>query len=332
MEKTALKILFVIPTQKVDKPEIMSFAKRLAVSLEALGTHVDIMMSVKSGNPLNFIRIGKDLQKNIRLNRPDLVVAQYGTFTGLLVALFAPHPKLITYRGSDLNPTPSENRLYVLLKHVASHIASFSADGIVCVSREVAGRLLFKRTVEIIPSSTDTELFQPIDKSMCRESLGWDQDVPTAIFFVGNNPGKKRLDTALAVEKLLEGNPDGVLMKLIREEIPLPLMPLYLNAADCLVYLSSFEGSPNLIREACACGTPIVTVPVGDVAEVLDGVKPGMIVERDAGRIAEAVCRVASLRTRSNGRIKALNYSCEITARRTLEFYEKIVRQQRSYN
>jgi glycosyltransferase involved in cell wall biosynthesis len=260
-----------------------------------------------------------------KTSRPDLVVAQYGTFTGLLVALFAPRPIVITYRGSDLNPTPSENRLYVLLKHLASHIASFFADGIVCVSSEVAGRLRCRKPVEIIPSSTDTDLFRPMDRDKCREELGWDLKAPTALFISGDDPGKKRLDMAEEVSQLIAGNSDGILMRIVRERLQISQVPLYLNAADCLVYLSDFEGSPNLIREACACATPVVTVPVGDVREVLDGVAPSTIVERDARKIADAVMELSRLQLRSNGRDKALCYSNEATAQKALEFYKKIV-------
>ena len=321
----SLKILFVIPSKKIDTAQSMSFVKRLARALEEQGAHVDVMLSVKSGNPLDFVKQGMELRRMAGQGRPDIVVAQYGTFTGLLVALFAPRPRIITYRGSDLNPTPSEHPLYVLAKHAASHSASFFADGIVCVSREVAGRLLFKKPVEIIPSSTDTDLFRPADKNECRTILGWDLNVPLALFFAGNNPGKKRLDLALEVEARLRQESSGVEMKLVRDEVPLAQVPVYLNAADCLVYLSDFEGSPNLIREACACATPIVTVPVGDVGEVLVNVTPARIVGRDATEIAAAVREVAGLQVRSNGREKALCYSNEITARRTLDFYGRII-------
>jgi len=303
----------------------MSFVKRLAKALEGQGAHVNVMLSVKSSNLLNFIRQGRELQKLVVQGQPDIVIAQYGTFTGLLVALFAPHPIVITYRGSDLNPTPSENWIYVLLKHLASHAASFLSDGIVCVSSEVAGRLLCRKPIEIIPSSTDTDLFKPSNLEECRKKLGWELHVPTALFFAGNNPGKKRLDMALKVGELLRKKLSAVVLKIIHDEIPLSEVPVYLNAADCLVYLSDFEGSPNLIREACACSTPIVTVPVGDVREVLDKVTPSQIVERNPDLIAEAVNELATLQTRSNGRVKALCYSNDITARRTLDFYNKII-------
>jgi len=315
----------VIPSKKIDTPQNMTFAKRLAKALEEQGSQVDIMMCVKSGNPLKFTKQVQALRLRIAQDKPDLVVAQYGTFTGLLVALFAPSPRIITYHGSDLNPTPSEHKLYVFLKHLASHAASFLCDGIVCVSNELAGRLHSKRPVVVIPTSTDLDLFKPIDRDACRTNLGWDLHVPIALFLVGNNAGKKRLDLALDVEEKLRKKSSQVVMKVIRDEVPLSQVPVYLNAADCLIYLSDYEGSPNLIRDACACGTPIVTVPVGDVKEVLAEVTPSRVVERDTDLIAEAVNELSALQTRSNGRAKALCYSNEITARKTLNFYDRII-------
>ena len=55
-------------------------------------------------------------------------------------------------------------------------------------------------------------------------------------------------------------------------------VPLILNASDALLVTSRYEGSPNIVKEAMACGLPVVTVPVGDVAERLAGVSPSWIV------------------------------------------------------
>ena len=45
-----------------------------------------------------------------------------------------------------------------------------------------------------------------------------------------------------------------------------------MNAVDCLLMTSHSEGSPQVIKEALACGCPIVSVDVGDVKERIEGV------------------------------------------------------------
>lgn len=326
MSRHVRNILFVIPGKNTDSPQSMSFAKRLANAIASQGPSVDIFMVGRTFNPFAFLKQGFDLRSKIRNIRPDVIVAQYGTFTGFLVAVFAPRPKIVTFRGTDINPAPTENRFYVFMEHLTSHIASFLMDGIICVSQELKERLYCRnQDVAIIPSSTDIELFRPLNQVECRNKLEWEVNKPIAVFFVGNNPRIKRLDMALEIQKTMTSHNELVELKIIREEVPLPKMSIYLNAADCLVFLSNFEGSPNLIREACACNTPVVTVAVGDVSEVLREVMPSKIVERDIQELTNAIYEVAMLRTRSNGREHVQQFSNEVTAKRTIEFYTKII-------
>ena len=73
-------------------------------------------------------------------------------------------------------------------------------------------------------------------------------------------------------------------------------MPLFINACDALVLASDAEGSPMVIKEAMACNLPIVSVDVGDVAEII-GKTPGCrLVARDASALAAGLAQALRFR------------------------------------
>jgi teichuronic acid biosynthesis glycosyltransferase TuaC len=327
VEPTPSSLVFVLPSSRVETPYSMSFAKRLARGIEELGVRVHVHGVVKSSNPLQFVRQGLALRKLVQESGAELVVAQYGTYTGLLSTAFGRHrvPTVVTFRGSDLNPEPNTPRLVQFAQHTFSHIASWLADGIVCVSEELARRLRVKRPLTVIASPTDLEIFRPRDQAECRRALGWPTEGQVAVFLPGANPAVKGAGLAQDVRDLLNRRGSDVSVHIVDETVSLETVALHLNAADALLFLSRQEGSPNLVREACACNLPVVTTRVGDVETVLAGVTPSRVVERDVEMVADALESVVGLGVRSNGREHVLSYSTGAIAARTLEFYAQIV-------
>ena len=100
-------------------------------------------------------------------------------------------------------------------------------------------------------------------------------------------------------------------------------------AANCLLMTSKTEGSPQVIKEAMACGCPIVSVDVGDVAERTNGVEGCYIVRtREPNDIATALLQAITFDGRTNGREKIIEMglSNEQVAEQLKEIYESVLK------
>ena len=95
-----------------------------------------------------------------------------------------------------------------------------------------------------------------------------------------------------------------------------------------LLMTSKTEGSPQVVKEAMACGCPIVSVDVGDVAERTSGVEGCYVVStREPKDIAEALQKALAFNGRTNGRerIIAMGLSNEQVAKQLEGIYEHVL-------
>jgi glycosyltransferase involved in cell wall biosynthesis len=111
------------------------------------------------------------------------------------------------------------------------------------------------------------------------------------------------------------------------------LLSVLYSAADVFVMPSSQEAFGQTALEAMACGTPVIASAVGGIPEVVrHGVTGYLINPPDVAALQEAICGLlqnASKRAEMsvNGRRIVLdNYTIEVQARRYVELYERILR------
>jgi len=140
------------------------------------------------------------------------------------------------------------------------------------------------------------------------------------------NPARlvKRFDI---VEKMM-----GIVKKMIPEsellvvhDKPHATMAQYFNASDVCVLASDHEGSPVAIREALACNLPVVSVDVGDVGDLIDGLENCYLVDRNPADMAEKVKAVLTSGRRCLGRERMQVYDIHQAAERVYQVYWRLV-------
>ena len=207
-----------------------------------------------------------------------------------------------------------------------SQVAALFADQVICVSAQLRGRLWWRRgSAVVLPSGVDMEQFRCRDRGQARAELGLCDDLPLVAFNCGRDPWVKNLDLAEATIAKARETVPGLQFIVMRGDWAPDRVPLLLAAADCLLVTSRHEGSPNIVREAMACGLPIVSVDVGDVVMRLADVPHCEVCRADAAELGEAVARLASLRVRTPGWEIARSCSLESMARQLVGVFEAVV-------
>lgn len=213
---------------------------------------------VKGGGAKSYLRAWREMQKIISMYQPDIIHAHYGLCC-LLANMQRKVPVVSTYHGSDIN----DPKIRVLSK-----IAIRLSKKNIFVSERLKSLIKNPQRAIVIPCSVDTTTFYPMDKMECRKQLGMDLEKTYVLF------SKEFVDTVknypLAKQAVEKYNPQTELLEFYgytREQVPL----LY-NAVDLGLMTSFTEGSPQFVKEAIACGCPIVSTDVGDVREVIAGV------------------------------------------------------------
>ena len=113
---------------------------------------------------------------------------------------------------------------------------------------------------------------------------------------------------------------------IIAKNIPPEEMWLYYNAADIVLVTSFHEGSPNVVKEAMACNTPIISVDVGDVLERFQSSTYGnSIVPYDPNEIAEQIEQYLQSEKRSDGRKVVYEISEDKIIEKSILFFESVV-------
>ncbi|WP_241294119.1 glycosyltransferase family 4 protein [Burkholderia stabilis] len=283
---------------------------------------VDVLVVEGYRDKGEYLRSLGRVWKTARAGRYDIVHYHFGlsACSAPLVRLFTKARVVITFHGTDI--------LGPLWMRVVSKTMACFAHACIGVSAEISSRLIrLNSRCATIPCAVNETLF--IEH---RDDARTESDVPIVVFPSSPQRPEKNYPLFSQVLRQLsaqhgirvqERHIDGLDRSEVRD---------LLARAACLLMTSAREGSPQSVKEAMALNLPVVSVDVGNVRQLLEGVSPGMVVfDHDAGRLTNELADVLNAGARSNGREKlaALGYFSADVSAKLKALYTSICRPSR---
>jgi len=310
-ERRVLVVTNMYPTAQY--PAFGTFVKTQVEGLRERGLAVDVFVVSRKKRRLSYLDGARRFRQRIRVNRYDLIHAHY-VFSGIIARLQCRYPILLTHHGIE-----------VLRGWTApvSWIVSRLADRVIVTSEEMRRALGLPRA-DIIPCGVDLELFKPLPKQASRAQLHLPPD-KKLVLFVGELRPEKRIDIIERAVAMLQREDECVELVVATGQSH-ENIPLYMSACDVLALASDYEGSPVVIKEAMACNLPIVSVDVGDVAQVIGGTEGCYICRREPADMARKLKMVLDEGQRTNGRHAVQCFASHATIDHLLRVYEELWR------
>ena len=230
------------------------------------------------------------LRRKIQECQPDVIHAHYGLSCLLANMATRRIPVVSTYHGSDINNPKVRRFSKIAMRLSAWNI--FVSKRNMALAGAVDGQ-----KCSLIPCGINLPLPWSELKKQRVGQLTLNQWVEGVL-----KPGKKHVlfagafdnavkDPELAKQAMNELTNEGVNADLLElKGYTRDQVNALMYACDALLMTSKTEGSPQVIKEAMACGCPIVSVDVGDVAERTEGVEGCYVVSsRNPKAIADVI-------------------------------------------
>lgn len=332
------------------------FIEEQMAALQARGIEV-LRYGITGKGILGYLRELPALRRMIRSVRPDLIHAHYG-LSGLLANLQRLVPVITTYHGSDIN-VPAILRFSKIAMRLSAHNIFVSKRNVVLAYPKSFPAGKDFDTDEKLPSlqgrggdrhftllPCGVNIPEPWSE-MQHQKVGqltlnqWvhsklDKEIKYVLFAGAFDNAVKDPELAKSVIAVYNSSFANRQSPIANRQIELIELKGYnrdqvtalMYNYHALLMTSKTEGSPQVVKEAMACGCPIVSVDVGDVAERTSGVEGCYVVPtREPKDIAKALQKALAFSGRTNGRerIIAMGLSNEQVAERLEIIYENVL-------
>lgn len=267
MSMSKYKILIIAS----DKGGIFSpFVEEQVDSLNTIGAEV-VRYPHRAHGILNYIKEIWHIRKLIYHERPNVIHAHFG-LTGLAAAIAAIGLRIsvvITYHGCDINDTKIRPFSQFAMRLADWNIFVSYQQMINAFGDENKAKKNSKWC--ILPCGVNIDTFD--HSNVNEEWFNQNFLAKKYVLFAGSFDSvvKNSILAKQAVEVYNSNYPDAPLELLELRGYTRDEVVALMYKCDTLLLTSIREGSPQVVKEAMACGCPIVSVDVGDVKERLTG-------------------------------------------------------------
>ena len=279
--------------------------------------------TIKGKGIMSYVKDIVGLIQDIRLQKPDVIHAHYGMsgfYTCMVVRLMGlaqKMPVVVTYHGSDIN-NPKVRKL--------SQRAVRMADYNIFVSPLMMEMVKVGENAQVIPCGINWEDWPEMSKVEARKQIGLKSGKKYILFSSDFQTEVKNPELAKASVAMMNGVELLELKGYTRAEVN-----KLMHAADVCLMTSKTEGSPQFIKEAMACGCPIVTTDVGDARFVIGDTEGCYFTDNNAEDCAKKLMNALEFaaqhnRTTGRQRMAKLGYSNDIVAQKIKAIYTELIK------
>jgi teichuronic acid biosynthesis glycosyltransferase TuaC len=236
-------------------------------------------------------------------------------FVGLLLKKTYNIPLVCSIRGSDINVYPHYDKLTMC----STEKVISNTDQLVSVSSALKDAVekiaVPKKTVKVVYNGCDLEdfTFSSQNRQRYRHKMNISEDEKVIIFVGELKKSKGIIELITAFNKLMPKYPklhsfivgNGPEYSNVKTEISANKLDKkvhllgnqehnevskWLSAADIFILPTHYEGLPNAVLEAMACGLPVIATNVGGIPEVVINGTTGILIDvNDVSSIIESV-------------------------------------------
>ena len=299
------------------------FMKQIADSLKNQGIHIEMLYL---GNLRSVYGLFKAIIKIRAASKNfDLTHAQFGSACGF-VSMFALNKKIISLRGSDwhkYNGDNLRNRIHNFLSRIFTKLSINSYDKVIVMSKKMKNELeaYSKKRIlaDVITDPIDLNLFKPKNKIAEKKNKKY-------ILFTTidkSNP-IKRVSLALESVNRVKNIYPSVEIK-IASGIDHKDMPDFVSSCDLVLCTSHYEGWPNSVKEALACGIPFVSTDVSDLSDIAKKRESCRISDPNPESISNHIIDVLKLQKEENLHDEVFEMSMEKISSKIIKSYNHLI-------